>query len=64
MPELLISPKAIVADESQLEQPGSTSEEHLEDPLVELLRTADSLSLDDFLAELHRQRNPETVAST
>jgi DNA-binding response OmpR family regulator len=64
MPELLISPKAIVADESQFEQPGSTSEEHLEDPLVELLRTADSLSLDDFLAELHRQRNPETVAST
>jgi len=63
MPELLISPKAIVADESQFEQPAGP-EEQLEDPLVELLRTGDSLSRDQFVAELQRQRNPEAVASS
>jgi DNA-binding response OmpR family regulator len=63
MPELLISPKAIVADESQFEQPAGP-EEHLEDPLVELLRTGESLSQDQFVAELQRQRNPEAVASS
>ena len=63
MPELLISPKAIVADESQFEQPGSSSEDHLEDTLVELLRTGESLSRDQFVSELQRQRNPEAVAS-
>jgi DNA-binding response OmpR family regulator len=63
MPELLISPKAIVADETQFPQPASSSEEHLEDPLVELLRNGEDLSLDAFLAELQRQRNPEAVAS-
>jgi DNA-binding response OmpR family regulator len=64
MPELLISPKAIVADESQFEQPAGSAEEHLEDPLVELLRTGESLSRNDFVAELQRQRNPEAVASS
>lgn len=64
MPELLISPKAIVADESQFQQPAGSAEEHLEDPLVELLRTGESLSRNDFVAELQRQRNPEAVASS
>ena len=64
MPELLISPKAIVADESQFAQPVGSAEEHLEDPLVELLRTGESLSRNDFVAELQRQRNPEAVASS
>jgi len=64
MPELLISPKAIVADESQFDQPAGSSEEHLEDPLVELLRTGESLSRDEFVAELQRQRNPEAVATS
>jgi hypothetical protein len=64
MPELLISPKAIVADESQFDQPAGSAEEHLEDPLVELLRTGESLSRDEFVAELQRQRNPEAVASS
>ena len=63
MPELLISPKAIVADETQFRQPESSSEEHLEDPLVELLRSGEDLSRDAFLSELHRQRSPEAVAS-
>ena len=64
MPELLISPKAIVADEFQFDQPVGSAEEHLEDPLVELLRTGESLSRDEFVAELQRQRNPEAVATS
>ena len=63
MPELLISPKAIVADETQFQQPASSPEEHLEDPLLELLRNGEALSREEFLAELQRQRNPEAVAS-
>jgi DNA-binding response OmpR family regulator len=63
MPELLISPKAIVADESQFAQPVGSADEQ-EDPLVELLRTGESLSRNEFVAELQRQRNPEAVASS
>jgi DNA-binding response OmpR family regulator len=63
MPELLISPKSLVADESQFQQSNASSEEHLEDPLVELLRAGQLLSRDQFREELHRQRNPETVSS-
>ena len=64
MPELLISPKSLVADDSQFEQPHTPSEDHLEDPLLELLRNGQSLTRDQFVAELHRQRNPEAVASS
>jgi DNA-binding response OmpR family regulator len=64
VPELLISPKSLVADESQFENTATSSEEHLEDPLVELLRNGSALTRDQFLAELHRQRNPEAVASS
>jgi CheY-like chemotaxis protein len=64
VPELLISPKSLVADESQFENTATSSEEHLEDPLVELLRNGPALTRDQFLAELHRQRNPEAVASS
>jgi DNA-binding response OmpR family regulator len=63
MPELLISPKSIVSDESQFQQL-TLSEDHLEDPLLELLREGQSLTRDQFVAELHRQRNPEAVASS
>lgn len=64
VPELLISPKSLVADESQFENTESSSEDHLEDPLVELLRSGSSLNREQFLSELHRQRNPEAVASS
>jgi CheY-like chemotaxis protein len=64
VPELLISPKSLLADESQFESTNPSSEEHLEDPLVELLRTGSSLTREQFLSELHRQRNPEAVASS
>jgi hypothetical protein len=64
VPELLISPKSLLADENQFENTSPSPEDHLEDPLVELLRTASSLTREQFLSELHRQRNPEAVASS
>jgi len=63
MPELLISPKSLVADESQFQNADSASEDQLEDPLLELLHSGQELTRDQFLAELHRQRNPEAVAT-
>jgi CheY-like chemotaxis protein len=66
MPELSISPRALVADLTQFEpgekNPAEPSEE-LEDPLLELLRRGSSLQQEEFLAELQHQRNPEGVAS-
>jgi hypothetical protein len=61
-PELLISPRALVADLNQFESAAQSAEE-LEDPLLELLRRGASLQQDDFLSELKQQRNPEDVAS-
>ena len=66
MPELSISPRALVADLTQFEpadKPAEASGEELEDPLVELLRRGASLQQDDFLSELQHQRNPEEPAS-
>ncbi len=63
-PELLISPRALVADLTQFENgqtPDQTSE--MEDLLLELLRRGTSLQQEDFLAELRHQRSPENVAS-
>ena len=64
VPELLISPKSLLADASQFENANSSADEHLEDPLVELLRNGSSLTREQFVAELHSQRNPEAVASS
>jgi DNA-binding response OmpR family regulator len=64
MPELLISPRSLVADENQFAPHATACEEHLEDPLVDLLRNGQSLTKHQFLSELHRQRNPEAVASS
>ena len=62
MLELIISPRALVADLTQFE-PGGTKVEapgdELEDPLLELLRRGASLQQDDFLVELQHQRSPE-----
>lgn len=66
MPELSISPRALVADLTQFEpadKPAAAAGEELEDPLVELLRRGSSLQQEDFLAELQHQRNPEETAS-
>ena len=66
MLELIISPRALVADITQFEpgdaQPAASTDE-MEDPLLELLRRGTSLQQDDFIAELHHQRSPEDLAS-
>jgi CheY-like chemotaxis protein len=64
VPELLISPKSLLADASQFQNTNSSFDEHPEDPLLELLRSGTSLTREQFLAELHSQRNPEAVASS
>lgn len=66
LPELLISPRALVADLTQFEPADKNpteSAEEWEDPLLELLRRGTSLEQEEFLAELQHQRNPEDVAS-
>ena len=62
MLELIISPRALVADITQFEPGEKKAEEsadELEDPLLELLRRGTSLQQDDFLSELRHQRSPE-----
>jgi CheY-like chemotaxis protein len=63
-PDLMISPRALVADLTQFEngEPADSSSE-MEDQLLELLRRGTSLQQDEFLAELRHQRSPEDVAS-
>ena len=65
MLDLIISPRALVADITQFE-PGekkiADSGDELEDPLLELLRRGTSLQQDDFLAELQHQRSPEEAS--
>jgi hypothetical protein len=63
MPELVISPKLLFADEAQFQNAEASSDDHLEDPLLELLRNGQSLTREQFRAELQRQRNPEAVSS-
>lgn len=60
MPELIISPRALLADIKQfqpedveIEIPG----DELEDPLLELLRRGASLQQQDFMTELQQQRS-------
>jgi DNA-binding response OmpR family regulator len=53
-PELEISPRSLIADAEELNQkPASDSD----DPLLELVRTGTDLDQDDFLTQLHGQRN-------
>jgi CheY-like chemotaxis protein len=73
-PELIISPRALVADLTQfvsvpMESTPADSSDHthasadeLEDPLLELLRRGTSLQQEDFLSELQHQRNPQAVS--
>jgi hypothetical protein len=65
-PELTISPKALVADLAQFEPADKKAEESaddLEDALLELLRRGTSLQQEEFLGELHHQRNPQDAAA-
>jgi CheY-like chemotaxis protein len=63
-PELMISPRALVADLTQFEsgQPADSPSE-MEDLLLELLRRGTSLQQQDFLVELRHQRSPQDVAA-
>ncbi len=66
MPQLIISPRALVADLNQFEPAdpsGAEASDELEDPLLELLRRGASLQQTEFLSELREQRTPEDVAS-
>jgi DNA-binding response OmpR family regulator len=65
MPELIISPRALVADLKQFESADKTvadSPEELEDALLELLRRGAALQQEEFLSELKQQRNPEEAS--
>jgi CheY-like chemotaxis protein len=65
MLELIISPRALVADITQFEPGEKKAEETAdepEDPLLELLRRGTSLQQDDFLSELQHQRSPEETS--
>ena len=65
MPELIISPRALVADFKQFEPADKTvadSAEEMEDALLELLRRGAALQQEEFLSELRQQRNPEEAS--
>jgi CheY-like chemotaxis protein len=65
MLELIISPRALVADLTQFEPGDNNAQEsgdEFEDPLLELLRRGGSLQQDDFLSELRQQRSPEEAS--
>jgi CheY-like chemotaxis protein len=61
-PELFVSPQSVAADEKQFHS-DIPEEDRLEDPLLELLRKAHTLSHEEFKQELHGQRNPDAVAA-
>ena len=58
-PQLEISPRSLVGDAQELNR---KSEADADDPLLDLLKTGDSLEQADFLSELHRQRNSAEVS--
>jgi CheY-like chemotaxis protein len=60
-PELIVSPRALVADLTQFEHAEKAHEE-MDDLLLELLRRGTSLQEEAFLTELHHQRSPQDVA--
>jgi CheY-like chemotaxis protein len=59
-PQLETSPRALIANVIDLNQNGNAAE--ADDPLLELLRSGNSLDEEAFLAELHRQRTPVDVS--
>jgi CheY-like chemotaxis protein len=63
LPQLLISPQALAAGNGY-HYPETRGAEEPEDLLLELLRSHESFSQEEFLQELRRQRNSEEVASS
>jgi CheY-like chemotaxis protein len=66
MLELMVSPRALVADMTQFEPADKTESpaEEWEDPLLELLRRGTALQQDEFLGELRDQRSPKENAAS
>jgi DNA-binding response OmpR family regulator len=62
MPELLVAPKSINF-QTQAASDDTPSEDEPQDLLLQLLRSEPSMSQDEFLAELRRQRRSEAEAS-
>jgi hypothetical protein len=62
MPQLLITPRALAALNGH-NYPAPRAEEPA-DTLLELLHRHESLSQEEFLLELRKQRNSEEVASS
>jgi CheY-like chemotaxis protein len=60
--ELIISPRALVADLTQFESADKKAGDDLEDPLLELLRRGTSLQQEEFLSELQHQRSPQEAS--
>lgn len=60
-PQLETSPRSLVANAVDLSQTSSAAGD-TEDPLLDLLRQGDSMDEEEFVAELHRQRNPAVVS--
>jgi CheY-like chemotaxis protein len=61
LPALLITPRILAAGD-QYNQPDPPKEE-LDDPLLELLRSHESLNQEEFLQKLRQQRRSEEVTS-
>jgi len=60
-PQLEISPRSLVANAVDLNQTSSAATD-AEDPLLDLLRTGNTMDEEAFLAELRRQRTPASVS--
>jgi CheY-like chemotaxis protein len=59
-PALLTTPRALTADD-RYHQPEPAATEELEDPLLELLRSHESLNQEEFLNKLRQQRSSEEI---
>jgi CheY-like chemotaxis protein len=60
-PQLEISPRSLVASDADLRRVSPEGEQS-DDPLLELLRSGQSLEEEAFLGALHKQRTPTTVS--
>jgi CheY-like chemotaxis protein len=63
LPELLVTPRALTAGDG-VGDSTATGEAEVDDALLNLLRSHESLSQEEFLQELRKQRNSEEVASS
>ena len=62
LPALLITPRTLAVSDAY-NQPDSPPTEELDDPLLELLRSHESLNQEEFLQKLRQQRGSEEVTS-